>query len=155
MSPAYHKIDTLLDMSGVIHDFCLQGVKNFLAMYCSVKDGGRHDLEDEKLGISDLWATFGKRITYIEFTTGGRKAMRMAIQKIAKHKSANKPVLLVGLEKPPRRRQSGVGIKSNRREAMEIATEEKIAIKVFTLTNLSELLSWCMEGKLPYDHPIR
>ncbi len=155
VSPAYHKIDNLLDMSGVIHDFCLQGVKNFLAMNCSVKDGGRHDLEDEKLGISDLWATYGKRITYIEFTTGGPKAMRTAIQKISKHISANKPVLLVSLEKPPRRRQSGVSVKSNRREALEIAAEEKIVIKVFTLTNLNELLAWCMEGKLQYDHPIR
>ncbi len=154
VSPAYNTIDTLLDMSSVIHDYCLQGVKNFLAMYCSVKDGGRHDLEDEKLGISDLWATFGKRITYIEFTTGGRKAMRNTILKIADHRSANKPVLLVGLEKPSRR-QSGVGVKSNRREAQEIAAKEKVHLKIFTLTNLDELLTWCMTGKLPYNHPTR
>ena len=81
--------------------------------------------------------------------------MRKAIQKIAQHKSDNKPVLLVGLEKPPRRRHDGVGVRSNRQEALEIAAKEKVNIRVFTLTNLDELLAWCMTGKLPYKHPTR
>ena len=62
-------------------------------------------------------------------------------------------VLLMGLEEPPRRWISGVFIKSNRKEALEIAAEMGVKVQVFTLINLTELEIYCMKGKRPYSHP--
>jgi len=150
VSPAYHAIDTPLELYGVLHNFIMKNVKNFVNVTCSVKDVARLDKNTGRLVISDLKIQFKSRTTYVEYTSGGREAMRQALQKIQASPRRHEMVLLVGLEKPPRRRQSGVWVKSNRQEALEIAADLGVQIRSFTLTNLEELETYCMTGKVAY-----
>lgn len=149
VSPAYYEIQKSLDLFRVMHDFIMREVKNFLSVTCAVKDVSRETSENGKTIISDLPVSFNSRKTYVEYTSGGREAMRKVIQKTAE--SRNNYVILVGIETPPRRRQSGMGVKSNKQEALKIAAELGVKVRVFTLTNLSELEAWCMRGRLPYS----
>jgi len=98
-----------------------------------------------------LEVTFGSRITYIEYTSGGREALRRVIRKIAESRYRAKTVLVVGLEDLPRRKTDPVGIKSNKQVALEIAAKYGVELQVFTLTNLTELEERCMKGKLSYS----
>ncbi len=79
--------------------------------------------------------------------------MRKVIRKIAESRQNYETVLLVWLEEPPRHRQSGVCIKSNRQEAQEIADELGVNLRVFKLTNLNELETFCKTGRVSYSHP--
>lgn len=153
VSPGFYEIHSPLDLFTIMHNFCAQEAKNFLSVTCAIKDMGRHELEGGVIR-NDFRVKFGSRITYIEYTSGGCAAMRAVIRKIKESRRKCTTVLLVGLEEPPRRQQSGgVGITSNRQEALEIAAELEVELRVFMLTNLEELEAYCMRGKLPYSHP--
>lgn len=127
ISPDVYKIQKPLDLFTIMHNYCLQKIKNFLSVSCAIKDTVRHELEDGKVIINDFRVKFGSRKTYVEYTSGGRAAMRKVIQKIAENRNSE-TVLLVGLEELPRRRQSGIYVQSNRQEALELAAD--LGVKV-------------------------
>ncbi|MFQ6125814.1 MAG: hypothetical protein ACE5R6_14595 [Candidatus Heimdallarchaeota archaeon] len=152
VSPAYHKIDTILDFFRVIHNFIMGEIKNFLSVTCAVKDRTRLTKTGNTI-INDLEVRFSSRRTYVEYTSGGREKMHDQLKKIRDNQNYE-AVFVVRLEDPPRRRQSSrnnpIGIRSNKKVALEIADELGIKVYVFTLTNVTMLEYYCMHGKMPY-----
>ena len=86
---------------------------------------------------------------------GGRAVIQDVLRKIRDSGRAFETVLVVGLEEPPRRRRAGIGVQSNRREALELAATLGVKLQVFTLTYLTELEVYCIQGKRSYSHPTR
>ena len=149
VSPEYYSVDTPLALYRVMHNFIMEQVKNFLSVTCAVKDIARLDQKTGKPIITDLEVRFGSRKVYVEYTKGRRDALYQVLRKIKG--SSHHIVLLVGLDQPPRRsKHDPVGVQSNKLEALEIAEEIGAEVQVFTLTNLSELETFCKTGKRVY-----
>lgn len=151
VSPAFNPIDTALAFYRVMHNFIMEHVKNFLRLTCHVKDVARLDQKTGDRIITDLRVEFGSRKLYVEFTSGGWDEMRDQLRKI-KDSPTREIVFLVGLEHPPRRvtDSTTLGVTSNKLDALKLADKLEMQVQVFSLTNLTELESYCREGKVSY-----